>query len=47
MVNTVEELKKVLVRDDKFKFVVNEEVQKTEEFQKFMAEKIQNAKKGD
>merc|ERR1712242_416823 len=43
MVNTVEELKKVLVRDDKFKFVVNEEVQKTEEFQKFMAEKIQNA----
>ena len=47
MVNTVEELKKVLVRDDKFKFVVNEEVQKTEEFQKFMAEKIQNAKKDD
>ena len=41
MVNTVEELKKVLVRDDKFKFVVNVEVQKTEEFQKFMAEKIQ------
>ena len=28
MVNTVEELKKVLVRDDKFKFVVNVEVQK-------------------
>merc|ERR1712242_95292 len=47
MVNTVEEFKKVLVRDDKFKFVVNEEVQKTEEFQKFMAEKIQNAKKDD
>ena len=47
MVNTVEELKKVLVRDDKFKFVVNEEVQKTEEFQNFMAEKIQNAKKDD
>ena len=41
MVNTVEELKKVLVRDDKFEFVVNVEVQKTEEFQKFMAEKIQ------
>ena len=47
MVNTVEELKKVLVRDDKFKFVVNEEVQKTEEFKNFMAEKIQNAKKDD
>ena len=43
MVNTVEELKKVLVRDDKFEFVVNVEVQKTEEFQKFMAEKVQNA----